>query len=85
MEKGMIELRRIVVATFAGTALPPIVRVGNTADAVPAFDRGTSLASAPSAVHIVRPTVVRVRAAATPQPRMTPKPRVTKAREKRPR
>jgi len=71
------------VVSFAGTALPPIVRVGNSADAVPAFDRGTSLTSAPSTVHIVRPKVVHMVPKATPPPKSPPKPRITKARQKR--
>jgi hypothetical protein len=79
----MMEGRRIIVASFAGTALPPIVRVGNSVDVVPAIDRGTSLTSAPSAVHIVRPTVVHVVPKATPPPQSPPKPRITKARQKR--
>jgi hypothetical protein len=64
------------VANFTGTALPPIVRVGNSADAVPAIDRGSSLAGAPSQVHIVRPTIVRVVPKPTPPAQAAPKPRV---------
>jgi len=78
----MIEGRRIIVASFTGTALPPIVRIGNSSDAVPALDRGTPLASAPTVVHIIRPTVVRVMPKAAPPPQAPPKPRITKARQK---
>lgn len=79
----MIEGRRIIVVSFAGTALPPIVRIGNSADAVPALDRGTSLTSAPSTVHIVRPNIVRVVPKANPSPQSPPKPRISKIRQKR--
>lgn len=70
------------MANFSGTALPPIVRVGNSADAGPALDRSSSLAGAPSPVYIVRPTIIRAVPKATP-PQHAPKPRVLKALRKR--
>lgn len=69
------------MANFTGTALPPIVRVGNSADAVPALDRGSSLAGAPSPVYIVRPTITRTVPKATPAPQSAPKPRVKAGRK----
>jgi hypothetical protein len=54
------------MGTFSGTSLPPIVRVGNSADAVQALRRDTAVASL--SVELVRsPRVVRSSAVAAPR------------------
>src|SRR5260370_30461430 len=48
------------MSTFSGTGLPPIARVGNSADAIQAIGRDTSLVALP--VRLVRTTVIRLSA-----------------------
>jgi len=70
---------------FSGTSLPPIVRVGNSADAVQSLRRDTALASL--SVRLVRsPQVVRSPVAVVPASRpkveFVPKRRAVKPRRR---
>jgi hypothetical protein len=73
---------RVDVSTFSGTNLPPIARVGNSADAVHTPGRNTSISSV--AVVLVRPSIVRSVAPAGPVLEFAPKrrPIVKRSRSK---
>lgn len=80
--KGILGVEEITVGTFSGTSLPPIVRVGNSADAVQALRRDTALASLP--VQIVRsPQVIRSTVASGVKVEFVAKRRTVKRRRVR--
>src|SRR5262249_21123144 len=56
----------LAMGTFSGTGLPPVARVGNSADAIQAIRRDTSLVNLP--VRLVRALVVRAPAPPTNSP-----------------
>jgi len=64
------------MSTFSGTNLPPIARVGNSADAVHNPGRNTSISSI--AVVLVRPSIVRSVAPAGPVLEFTRKRRIVR-------
>lgn len=70
------------MATFSGTGLPPVARVGNSADAIQALGRDTSLVRLP--VRLVRASVVRVSApAASPAIEIVRRRKIVKRRSQR--
>jgi len=69
------------MATFSGTSIAPVVRVGNSADAVQALRRDTSIAWSPA--NIVRPVIIRAVIPTEPALEFAPKRRVLKRRRAR--
>jgi hypothetical protein len=69
------------VGSFSGTSLPPIVRVGNSADAIHAPGRDTAVAGLPT--HLVGPTRVRSEVPVGPAIEVVSKRRLVKNRRAR--